>query len=651
MKSRAKTFLVGDFETTVYEGQKDTAVWAAAIVPLFTENVEIYHSIADCWAGLRKIAGDIVCYFHNLKFDGAFWLDFLLIQAGYKQAVDDVDDVKQVRFKRQKDMENGTIRYSISDMGAWYTICVRIDGRFIEFRDSLKLLPFSVKEIGKSFSTAHQKLDMEYEGFRFPGCEITPEEREYIANDVLVVKEALEIMVADGHLKLTIGSCCLSEYQKIVGYPFYKKWFPDLTVETLPEVYGAKTMDAYIRKAYRGGWCYVVPEKRNIVYHNGTTADVNSLYPSMMHSMSGNKYPIGMPTFWRGNLIPPAAQASYSFFYVRIRTRFQIKPDKLPFVQIKGNFWYRGTESLKTSDVYDRRTGEMCEWITTPDGERRKAIVELTLTEMDFRLLQEHYELTDFEILDGCYFTAAKGLFDDYIDKYAKIKKESKGAKRTLAKLYLNNLYGKLAAGDDSSFKVAYQKPDRSIGYTIVEAHDKKPGYIPVGAAITSYARCFTIRAAQANYYGPDEPGFIYADTDSCHMDIPRDAVRGMKIHDRDFCCWKLESGWDMGLFVRQKTYIEHVTSEDGELITEPFYDVKCAGMPKHCKELFLKSVEGWKPTEDDPESEYRPEELAFLREKREITDFKLGLTVPGKLLPRTIPGGVLLCATTYEMR
>ena len=26
------------------------------------------------------------------------------------------------------------------------------------------------------------------------GCEITPEEQEYIANDVLVVKEAIEIM-------------------------------------------------------------------------------------------------------------------------------------------------------------------------------------------------------------------------------------------------------------------------------------------------------------------------------------------------------------------------------------------------------------------------------------------------------------------------
>lgn len=31
---------------------------------------------------------------------------------------------------------------------------------------------------------------------------LTPEEQEYIKNDVLVVKEALEIMFTDGHKKL-----------------------------------------------------------------------------------------------------------------------------------------------------------------------------------------------------------------------------------------------------------------------------------------------------------------------------------------------------------------------------------------------------------------------------------------------------------------
>ena len=71
---------------------------------------------------------------------------------------------------------------------------IKKNNHFIELRDSLKLLPFSVKRIGESFKTKHKKLEMEYKGFRYAGCEITEEEKKYIANDVLVVKEALEFM-------------------------------------------------------------------------------------------------------------------------------------------------------------------------------------------------------------------------------------------------------------------------------------------------------------------------------------------------------------------------------------------------------------------------------------------------------------------------
>ena len=35
------------------------------------------------------------------------------------------------------------------------------------------------------------------EAIDYTGCEITDEEKEYIANDVLVVKEALEFMLAN----------------------------------------------------------------------------------------------------------------------------------------------------------------------------------------------------------------------------------------------------------------------------------------------------------------------------------------------------------------------------------------------------------------------------------------------------------------------
>jgi hypothetical protein len=36
---------------------------------------------------------------------------------------------------------------------------------------------------------------------------------------------------------------------------------------------------------------------------------------------------------------------------------------------------------------------------------------------------------------------------------------------------------------------------------------------------------------------------------------------------------------------------------------------------------------------------------------KRNIDDFKIGLKVPGKLLPKRIRGGTILVETTYEMR
>jgi hypothetical protein len=47
------------------------------------------------------------------------------------------------------------------------------------------------------------------------------------------------------------------------------------------------------------------------------------------------------------------------------------------------------------------------------------------------------------------------------------------------------------------------------------------------------------------------------------------------------------------------------------------------------------------------------PEECKqnFLSTMHDLTDFKIGLKVPGKLLPKRIRGGVLLTETTYEMR
>lgn len=647
MRPRKYDYFVGDFETTVYEGQEKTEVWSAALVPLWSEDVQIFHSIGDMYRHLISLNKHIIVYFHNLKFDGEFWLYYLLHDLKYEQAIEQTgpDDV-DLCWKKEQFMKNKSFKYSISEKGYWYTITIKENGHFIELRDSLKLLPFSVKRIGESFKTKHKKLDMEYEGYRYAGCEITPEEQEYIKNDVLVVKEAIEIMFSEGHNKLTIGSCCLEEFKTIISKDTYERIYPDLyQMEINKDRYKYSNAGAYIHKSYHGGWCYLAKGKENRIYKKGCSVDVNSLYPSVMSSESGSVYPYGWPTFWSGNFIPEEAEGKRRYYFIRIKTRFRLKKGYLPFIQIKGSWLYSGTEALESSDVFNPIDGKYYSHYRSFDGTIHGTRVELVLTMTDYKLFLEHYEVSEFEILDGCFFAAMPGIFDEYINKYKKMKQESKGARRELAKLFLNNLYGKMATSTDSSFKLGYMKDEGIVGYIPISESNKKPGFIAVGSAITSYARAFTIRAAQKNYHGKNKPGFIYADTDSIHCDLSPEELQGVPIDDKAFCHWKIESEWDIGLFVRQKTYLERVTVSDRQELEKPFYNVKCAGMPTRCKELFIASITGEEiETENDAERD-------FLKVPHKLTDFGNDLKIPGKLIPKRIPGGVVLVNTDYEIR
>lgn len=659
---RQYKYFVGDFETTTFKGQEYTEVWASAIVPIGSEDVQIFHSIDETFSYLLSLKENVTVYYHNLKFDGYFWLDYLLIKLGYIQALRQKSDkINDVEFLEDYEMPNKSFKYLISGKGQWYNIKIKYNGKIIRFLDSLKIIPFSVKEIGENFQTKHKKLDMEYKGFRYAGCEITKKEREYIANDVLVVKEALELMIRRGHKKTTIGSCCLYEYKRMIDHKEWEGMFPDLRNFLLDEkIYGSKDVESYIRKTYKGGWCYLVKGKENTEYKNGITVDVNSLYPSMMSSESHNRYPIGNPIMWSGNYIPNEAKMYNKYFFIRVKTRFYLKDNKLPTIQIKNNVLYKPTEWLSTSDIYNFKRKEYQRYYYDLDNNLIDTAVIMSLTKTDYELFLEHYRVEDFEILDGCYFDTAMGIFDEYINKYRELKEKSKGAERQLAKLFLNNLYGKMATSPASDFKVAIIKPDETIGFMDVFAKDKTPLYIPVGSAITSYARQFTIRAAQANYYGANKAGFIYADTDSIHCDISADELKGVPIHKTAFCNWKIETEWDKAIFVRQKTYIEHEKEDDNKDETEILdeekrlqkernrYIIKCAGMPDKCKNLLQYSLVGYTA---DEYKKLDVEAKKFVDVKRNMIDFKIGLTVPDKLMPKKIKGGIVLYDTSYEMR
>ena len=198
-RERSYKSFVCDFETTVFDDQDFTEVWAAACVEIYTEDVFIFHSIGEFFKHIFSIPGNKHLYFHNLKFDGFFILSYLMDVLKWDQAAKIDPETGEPHFIERWQMKNRTFQYLISEMGQFYSITMKFNGQFVEIRDSLKLLPFSVKEIGRSFHTKHQKLEMEYTGFRYAGCEITPEEMHYIKNDVLVVKEALEFLFSEGH--------------------------------------------------------------------------------------------------------------------------------------------------------------------------------------------------------------------------------------------------------------------------------------------------------------------------------------------------------------------------------------------------------------------------------------------------------------------
>lgn len=485
-------------------------------------------------------------------------------------------------------------------------------------------------EIGKAFKTQYQKLDIEYVGKRYENGIITKEEEQYLLNDLYVISEALDIFIKEHGLSLTIGSSCLKEWKKGFDKKYLESLLPDLSTMLTP-IEGVD-YDTYIRKSYRGGWCYVRPEYAEKEFKEGVTLDVNSLYPSVMHSLSGNRYPIGNPHFFKNKIPDFVLNDNTIYYFIHFKCRLNIKKGFLPFIQNKHSFTYAGMHMITTSDVWNPIEKKYQPFSYDIDGNKIPARIELTLTCTDYNLMLEHYEVTDIEIIDGVYFETEIGLFDNYINKFMNIKQNSTGAKRTLAKLFLNNLYGKLASGTDSSF-YHFIYDEEVLKLRAVPERNKKAGYIPIGSAITSYARNFTIRHAQANINN----GFVYSDTDSLHIANTLDNVKDCEIHSSNLLCWKCESKWSYGKFIRPKTYIEI----EGDNI-----NFMCAGLPERCKNLFLKSC-GY----DVSVKIESQKEQDFVNVKRTLKDLKKGLVIPGKLMPKRVDGGIVLKECDFTVK
>lgn len=649
MQRKDRLVLMGDFETSVFKNQTFTQVWASGLVKVSLQSdikdCIIHNNIYDTFEYLFNLKRDVTVFYHNLKFDGTFILNYLE-NNGFTFSYKKEDG--HIKRNNKKYMMPRSYNTFISDMGQWYSITVKTpQNHTINFCDSLKILPFSVADIGKAFKTKYQKSVINYVGERFEYGEITQEERDYLARDLLVPAHALAILFEKGMTKLTIGSNALNEYREICKLSYFNGFFDRhfKNLENFESPVENMDTDTYIRNSYVGGWCYVKKLYQGVQVGSGCVADVNSLYPSVMQDKN-NTYPVGNPhNFYKAIPKMVLENPQKYYFFVRVKTRFYLKDKKLPFLHIRGTPYYKATENLETSDILIK--DKYYKKIITPNGEL-EAIPILTLTQTDFYLLQKHYNLVDFEILDGIYFRAVTGnfLFGEYIEKWSEVKKTSKGATRTLAKLMLNNLYGKFATNKSSNWKLPHMT-EGVLEFEQIKENDKKLISIAIGSAITAHARYFTIKAAQKNYHA-----FMYADTDSIHCTCKPSELKGVAVHPSNFNCWKIENEFDFAIFTRQKTYIEHNIIADGEPC-KPYYNIKCAGMNKKCKDLLRLSLRDESITLEEFKEKYisvNEEQLEFIKEKRTIADFKKGLKIYGKLLPKIIKGGTVLEETYFTL-
>lgn len=531
-----------DFETTTDEN--DCRVWAWAV-----SNVDDYNdfrygnSIDEFFEFCKNYKHNYKLWFHNLKFDGVYIIDYLL-NNGFRW----IDDPKDKNYK--------TFTTLITDMGQFYSIVIYFKANNhhtnkVEIFDSLKIFPnFSVDKVAKGFDLPIRKLSIDYKEYREIGHILTEQEIDYIRNDVEIMARALKEMFSRGLTKMTIASDAMKNFRdNFVGF---RRKFPLLE----PEV------DADIRLSYKGGFTYVNDTWQEKPVGKGVVLDVNSLYPSCMSSPY--KLPYSEPKRFNGKY---EYDKIYPLYVQSITCSFELKEGKIPSIQIRNSSNFIPNEYIKSSS-----------------GEQ----ITLYLTKPDFELFQEQYHIYNPTYNGGWKFKAATGLFDEYVNHWTeqKIKagKEGNAPLRQISKLLLNSLYGRTALSGTARQKAPYLK-DGVVKFSLLPPETRETVYIPVAAFITAYGRNRTIRTSQIikdytiKKYGEDR--YYYSDTDSIHASLTDEDLEELKdiikIDDFKLGYWAKEAEFDRAIYIRQKCYIEEIK---GKL------QVTVAGLPKYLAPL-----------------------------------------------------------------
>ena len=461
-----------------------------------------------------------ICYFHNLKFDGFFIIDYLLRH--------------NQNFKLNAPNSN------------WFSL----EYKNCEFRDSLKKFKMTVEGLS-IFLGIERKKDISTNGVKpwdtYLPCDYIPslKEIEYCIHDSRIIAVAIGKEWDEGRRRLTASSEAYNNAKSKL--PKFKQLFPKLS----------KDEDSFVRKAYKGGICAVNPKYKGVELDNIYAYDVNGLYGYVMDTAV-------LPYGYAYDGKPVSKDDLY---IVNFFCEFKVRDWYFPMLQIKNSIHYAGRGN---------------EFLTESNGitELTLTCIDYDLFKEHYHVYNEFgHVYKSYKAKKGIL----SPIIQENIQKKAYYsKKETYDPyKRGVAKDNTNMLYGSFGLSTVADNVTPFIN-ERGVVEMKHEKSEKDGRYIPMAVFITANARKITLTAIQNNYdnwvYSDTDSMYLLAPA----KDIPLHQEKSghWKFETWENC----GKPFPKGKFLRQKTYcladenkkIYRKYDKYGDLVSE----LKCAGMP-----------------------------------------------------------------------
>lgn len=563
---------------------------------------------------------------HNLKFDIEF-LKYTLFDLNFKYCNSVIIDGKIIG-KSEPDkcfniVENDGIVYGANIYLNQYEYKTRKSIHYIvpqiEFFDTFKIMSQPLESIAKKVIKVDEMFykmgeEYDYNSVRENGHILTQLEKNYLYNDVYILKEFLrQFYMPIGTSSKTASGIAFKEFLK------YTWENPNYTFDKVfPSIYDNPAITKIVKKSYKGGWTFT--DKHYLGKHlkniNGTSIDINSSYPSQMYY---KPLPYGKPKLFKG--FRAISKNQLAIYTIEFDTFYnKDKNDYFGFLQAGEvnlvEYGYSSTDYVYTNIINNKPVGFS---LNATHRRFRKYIWNFELDN-----ILKNTVLTNFIILETLVFKSKIGIFNKAIDHFMKMKIEGKktgnNALTQYAKLCLNSFYGKMASSIERFERTIILRDGLAVfEKTSIHYETSMKYYPPFASAVTAWGRC-TLRDALyklcINDDGSFSPNVLYCDTDSIYSLLPVEEVKlrmNESLHPTQLGKWDIEKQYSEFKGIGSKKYM--LTTNDGDLVC------KCAGLPKEAREIVTYNT------------------------------FYLGASFRGKLANKKVPGGTLLVPIDFKLK